>query len=75
MAHADLVTRCTTCREELRIAREATQYARPITCRYCGGRFPLWQLVGRANRETVVEDYAPQFPRAPFAESPGWEAA
>ena len=51
MAHADLLTRCTTCREELVIAREAAQRARPITCSYCGSRFPLWQLLGRANRE------------------------
>lgn len=62
MHHADLVTCCTHCRKTLVIAREATQHARPITCSHCGARFPLWQLVGRTNRETVAEDYAPTFP-------------
>ena len=51
MAHADLITRCTTCRETLVIARESAQMARPITCPHCGVRFPLWQAVGRSQRE------------------------
>lgn len=25
--------------------------ARPITCPHCGVRFPLWQAVGRSQRE------------------------
>lgn len=75
MAHADLVVRCSHCREELVIAREAAQRARPVKCPYCETPAYVWQLQGRANRETVVEDYAPTFPRAPFADSPGWEAA
>jgi len=78
MAHADLFTRCTACLGEIRIARDAAQHGRQIVCGHCGTPAYIWQLIGRANREEVVaviDDYAPQFPRAPFAESPGWEAA
>lgn len=51
MAHADLFTRCTTCREEIRIAHGATQHARRIECRHYGAPAYLWQIIGRANRE------------------------
>ncbi len=53
MAHADLYTRCTTCREEVRIAHGATHYARLVTCHHCGTPAYLWQLLGRTNREPV----------------------
>lgn len=51
MAHADLFTRCTTCREEIRIAHGSTQHARRIECHHCGTPAYFWQLLGRANRE------------------------
>ena len=51
MAHADLLTRCTTCREEILISRMAAQMARPIECHHCGQPAYLWQLLGRTNRE------------------------
>ncbi len=34
----------------------------------------VWQLIGRSQREIEVDDYAPQFPQKPFADSPGGES-
>ncbi len=50
MAHADLVVRCSHCREELVIAREAAQRARPVKCPHCGTPAYVWQLLGRTQR-------------------------
>lgn len=75
MPHPDIITRCTHCREPLVVARETMQTARPVICSYCGQRAYAWQLIGRANRDVEIADYAPTFPHKPFADSPGWEAA
>jgi len=56
-----LLTRCTSCAESLFLDANL-RAGQPFHCPHCGQRAYVWQLLGRANRETVVEDYAPQFP-------------
>lgn len=56
-----LLTRCTSCHETIFLSPEL-RAGQPFHCPHCGQRAYVWQLLGRANRESVVEDYAPTFP-------------
>lgn len=75
MASTPLLTRCTKCREEIVIAREAAIIGAVLHCQHCGTPAVLWQLIGKSNREEVIDDYAPTFPERAAAAVPGWEAA